>query len=312
VKVIYGLETVDPSMSGSVLTIGNFDGVNRAHQQLLAQAGMLAADGNRPVVVLTFEPHPLTLLAPHQAPKLLTPRAEKTRLLGEAGADCVVIAEVTPKFLATEAEVFVRDVLVQHFHPLHIVEGPNFGFGRGRKGNNETLRRLGGELGFETCVVEPLKLVIEGREPVVVSSTLCRTLLSEGRIRQAGICLGRPYTLIGEVVEGDQRGRTMGFPTANLRVSEQLIPAEGVYAGRAVLDDGTLRAAAISIGANATFQGQTTRVEVHLLDFDGELYGRTLRTEFWHRIRGHVKFESPERLVEQIRSDVAEVRRRME
>ncbi len=300
---------MDPPIAASVVAIGNFDGVNRAHQHLLSQAAMFAAVTGHPLVALTFEPHPLTIVAPDRAPARLTSATEKIRLLGEAGADIVVVAQADTKLLGMTAEEFVQDVICKLFRPSHLVEGANFGFGRGRKGDNETLRRLGRELGFETCVVEALKLQIEpGQAAETVSSTLVRQLLSEGKAQQASVCLGRRYLLEGPVARAQQRGRSLGFPTANLQIEDQLIPAEGVYAGYAQI--GSARySAAISIGRTPTFDENVLQIEAHLLDFDGDLCGTTVRLEFQRWLRAQQRFESVEALVAQIEADVACVRR---
>ena len=308
-RIIHGLDAVDPPFAASVLTVGNFDGVNRAHQHLLSQGALLSAATGHPLVVLTFEPHPLTVVAPDRAPARLTSESEKIRLLGEAGVDVVVVAHADAKLLGMTAEEFVQDVICELFHPSHLVEGANFGFGRGRKGDNETLRRLGRELGFQTCVVEPLKLQVEpGQAAETVSSTLVRRLLREGKVQQASACLGRRYVLEGQIGRAQQRGRSLGFPTANLQVEDQLIPAEGVYAGFAQIGPAR-HSAAISIGRTPTFGENVLQIEAHLLDFEGDLCGKTMRLEFQRWLRAQKRFESPEALIAQIEADVACVRR---
>jgi riboflavin kinase/FMN adenylyltransferase len=294
-------------MPQSVLTVGNFDGVHRAHQQLLAQANLFAARTGGPVVVLTFEPHPLTVVAPQKAPERLSLPDERLRLLAEAGADITVVAKSERGLLGLEAEKFVEDVLIARFHPTHIVEGPSFGFGRGRKGTPELLARVAAGFGCEVHIVEPVRLQIEEAEAVMVSSSLIRDLLRDGRVREAALCLGRPYALMGEVVRGDARGGTLGFPTANLHIADQLIPAEGVYAGHARLYHGS-HLAAISIGKTPTFGETDLRVEAFLLDFSGDLYGQRLRIEFERFLRPQRRFESAAALIEQLHKDVEAVR----
>lgn len=306
-KIIHGIEAVEP-LAQSVLTVGNFDGVHRAHQQLLAQANLFAARTGGPVVVLTFEPHPLTIVNPRKAPARLSLPEERLRLLGEAGADIAVVAESTPALLGIEAEKFVEDVLIARFHPTHIVEGPSFGFGRGRKGTPELLARVAARFNCEVHIVEPVRLQIEQGETVMVSSSLIRELLAAGRVREAAMCLSRPYALLGDVVHGDARGKTLGFPTANLEVSDQLVPAEGVYAGHAVMEGEPTRLAAISIGKTPTFGETDLRVEAFLLDFDGDLYGRSLRLTFDRWLRPQRKYASGSALAGQIQKDIAAVR----
>ncbi len=307
VEIVEGLEALDPPLDGSVLTVGNFDGVHRAHQQLLAQAGLLAADRNLPVVVLTFEPHPLRVVAPRRAPQRLTPLEERLRLLGLAGADLVVVARSEPTLLELEPEPFVTDILLRRFRPRHIVEGPSFGFGRRRRGTPEMLRELAAPHGCEVHILPPVTLQVDDGEDLLVSSSMIRALLSEGKVRKASLCLGRPYALFGRVVEGAGRGRAIGFPTVNLHIDDQLIPADGVYAGRAFADD-VSRPAAINIGPAPTFQDDTPRVEAHLLDFHGDLYGGRIRLEIVRRLREAKPFSDAEALTEQLRQDVERVR----
>lgn len=360
-RTIFGLENVE-GIERSVLTVGNFDGVHLAHRALIKRALSLAeqnrdcdgaaADGRPPVVVLTFEPHPLTVVAPGRAPSRLTLPEEKLRLLAEAGADVTVVAQSEPSLLGMEAEQFVRDVLVTRFHPAHVVEGPSFGFGRGRKGNPELLQRILAEHDCRVHVVDPVKVQIGLAETLMVSSSLIRQLLGAGRVREAAQCLGRPYALVGDVIHGHGRGRPLGFPTANLSTRDQLIPAEGVYAGRAVwqcepppatergllpplptcnpppplqredtegpsranhlrIDRGAdlkFRPAAISIGKTPTFGGDELSVEAFVLDWDGDLYGSSLRLEFERFLRPQLRFDSPAALAEQVHRDVAAVR----
>jgi riboflavin kinase/FMN adenylyltransferase len=306
VKVFEGLQAVDPPLEQSVLTVGNFDGVHRAHQQLLAQAGLFAAHTGGPVVVLTFEPHPLTVANPSKAPPRLSLPDEKLHLLAEAGAEITVVAKSEPALLDLEAERFVKEVVWDCFHPTHIVEGPSFGFGRGRKGTSELLKEVATRLGSEVHIVQPVTLQING-ETLLVSSSLVRRLLSEGKVRRAALCLGRPYALAGKVVPGDGRGRKIGFPTVNLETCDRLVPAEGVYAGQ-VRAGGKEYACAISIGHTPTFGGGEQRVEAYLLDFDGDLYGQSIRIEFKRFLRPQETFDSPEALARQLHLDVRAVR----
>jgi len=304
--VFNGLETVDPPLTRSVLTIGNFDGVHRAHRKLVAQARRFAANSGAPVVVLTFEPHPLSVVTPDRAPTRLHPIEEKLRRLEEVGADIVVVARSEPELLGLEARQFVTDVIHERFHPTHIVEGPSFGFGHNRTGTPELLAKIAATFGCGVHIVEPVTLRIDGAD-MMVSSSLIRRLLSDGQVDHAAKCLGRPYPLFGKVVEGDRRGRTIGFPTANLAPEDQLVPAEGVYAGRAIVEN-IERLSAISIGTTPTFDGADRRIEAHLLDFDGDLYGKPIRVEFERFIRAQRAFPSADALADQLRRDVEAVR----
>ena len=306
VKVIHGLNALEP-LAGSVLTIGNFDGVHRGHQQLLAQGGLLAADTGHPLTVLTFEPHPLAVVAPDKAPARLATREEKLAQLAAGGADLAVVARSTVELLSLEPEAFVRDVIVAKFRPSHVVEGHSFGFGRNRRGDVDLLGRLGPEYGFDLCVVGPVELRVAPNETVLVSSSLIRRLIREGDVHRAALCLGRPYTLIGQVVHGSDRGRSLGFPTANIGVDDVLVPPDGVYSGVARMG-GTSAPAAISIGDAPTFGPGPRQIEAYLLDYDDDLYGRTLRIEFLRRLRPQETFETPDALIEQMKQDVVDVR----
>jgi len=307
VNVVQGLEAVEPPLTQSVLTVGNFDGVHRAHQQLLAQAGLFAANTKGPVVVLTFEPHPLAIVTPQKAPPRLSLPEERLRCLARAGADIVVVARSDRSLLSLDAETFADQVIRRRFNPTHIVEGPSFGFGRGRKGTPELLRKLAAGFGCEVHILGPVTVQIDEGETLMVSSSLIRNLLAEGRVRRAGLCLGRRYALIGEVVEGARRGRVLGFPTVNVAVSDQLVPGDSVYAGRVIVR-GKTYASAISIGSAPTFGGGDRVIEAHLLDFDGDLYHEPIRIEFQRRLRKQQTFESAEALVEQLKRDVQTVR----
>jgi len=308
VKTVDGLEHLDKPLAQSVLTIGNFDGVHLAHQQLLAQAGLFAANTGGPVVVLTFEPHPLSVVTPKKAPERLTPPDEKFRLLSQAGADLVVVAKSEPKLLGIEAERFVDEIIWEKFHPTQIVEGPSFGFGRARRGTPELLKQRAAMHGCETHILQPVTLEIAAHETLLVSSTVIRGLIRDGKVRRAALCLGRPYALLGTVVRGCERGTGIGFPTANLEPQSQLVPGEGVYSGAATVGDAT-HPCAISIGHTPTFDGRTQQIEAHLLDFSGDLYGQPMRLEFHRYLRGQQKFESTDELVAQLQRDVAGIRR---
>ncbi|MCH8963479.1 MAG: bifunctional riboflavin kinase/FAD synthetase [Planctomycetes bacterium] len=312
VKRIDGLEQIPDALRGCVLTIGNFDGVHRGHQQILAQAGLLQASlfgarTHHKVVVLTFDPHPLEIVSPGRAPERLMPLSEKVCRLAEAGADAVVVAKSEPVLLSLEPHDFIENVIERKFKPSHVVEGWSFGFGKGRKGNADVLRDLGAQHGFEVFIVEPVRLQVADDETVLVTSSMIRDLIRTGQVDRAHLCMGRPYALFGEVATGHGRGSKLGYPTANLAQIDQLIPAEGVYAGKAEVCGGCYDAA-ISIGTTPTFGDSSLQVEAFLLDCSVELFGRPMKLEFLRFLRSQQRFESPEALTKQIEQDVRQVR----
>lgn len=308
-KVIYGLDQLDPPLPNSVLTVGNFDGVHAGHQEILRLARSFANGTNAPVAALTFDPHPLAVVAPAKAPLRLMSVAQRVQRLGECGADIIVVAHSERALLSMEADDFIADVLLARFHPTHIVEGTSFGFGRGRRGTPELLRKRTRAHGCEVHIVEPVLVTGENGEPLLVSSSMIRKLLTAGDVAQAARCLRRPYAIEATVIHGAGRGREMGIATANIQTPEgQIEPAEGVYAGTTWVG-GMAYASAISIGRAETFGSNTRQVEAHLLNFKEDLYGRTVRVDFHRRIRDQRKFASAEELVVQIRQDIEAVRR---
>lgn len=313
---------------GCVLSIGNFDGVHVGHQAILRQAQALAAQWGRgpvgesgnadaaggeplPVVVATFEPLPLAVLKPELAPPRLSDAAEREQLLRAAGADRVVVMEPTQAMLAMSPKAFLRQ-LCGKYAPRAIVEGPDFRFGHQRAGDVRTLAAMGKRFGYQTQVVAAADAALDDHSVVKVSSSITRWLLGQGRVVDVGRCLGRPYTLSATVVEGDKRGRTIGFPTMNLdgaALRGRMLPADGVYAGVARLSNGRQRDAAVSIGVKPTFEGHARVVEAHLLDFEGDLYGQTVALEIRRWLRGQQRFAAVEGLKAQLARDVAWVRR---
>jgi len=310
VKVVNGLEQLDPPLQRCVLTVGNFDGVHAGHQEILRRAKDIAQGARAPVAALTFDPHPLVIVAPAKAPLRLMSVDERTERLGESGAEIVVVGKSAPALLGMEAERFITDVLRDRFHPAHIVEGTSFGFGKGRKGTPELLRQVAGTFGCQVHIVEPVSVEGEDGQTLLVSSSLIRKLLMEGDVANAARCLGRPYAIESIVVLGAGRGRAMGFPTANFHTpAGQVEPGEGVYAG--VTWVGKARyGSAVSIGRAETFGGGKRQVESHLLNFTGDLYDKMIRVEFLSRIRSQRKFASAVELVQQIQWDIEEVRKR--
>ncbi len=306
-KVYDGTNSIDASLRGAVLAVGNFDGVHLGHQRILRTAHALARVSSAAVVVMTLEPHPLAVLRPAEAPPRLTPWEEKCLQLERAGADAVIRLASNRSVLSLSAEAFVREILVERIHPSYIVEGPDFGFGRGRTGTVELLGQMAAKSGFQVRVAEPYRVTLGNGEHAVVSSTVIRKCLTSGQVEDAAACLGRPYSLLGRVVRGAGVGKKLGFPTINLAVQDQLLPAEGVYAG--VTEIGTRRhAAAISIGRRPTLGGESLVVEAFVLDASGDCYDVPARLDVVQRLREQIKFESREALTDQVARDVERVR----
>ncbi|MFZ6029895.1 MAG: bifunctional riboflavin kinase/FAD synthetase [Chloroflexota bacterium] len=292
------------SLQSSWLTIGAFDGVHRGHQEIIARLVAAAKADASPAAVLTFFPHPLAVLRGLDGPFYLTHPDERARLLGALGVDAVITLPFTRQVAATSAAEFMHR-LKAHLDLRTLLIGHDFALGRGREGTPECLRALGETLGYTVRLVSP---VVDGDQ--IVSSTRIRTLLAnDGNVAEAAGLLGRPYRLQGEVIRGAARGRTLGFPTANIAFwPEQILPANGVYACRA-LWQGKAWAAATNIGLRPTFNGEKAlATEAYLLDFTGDLYGEQVTLEFIQRLRGEEKFSSIEALIEQIRQDVRETR----
>jgi riboflavin kinase/FMN adenylyltransferase len=298
-----GLDALRHLKAGSVLSVGNFDGLHRGHQRILEMARNLRDQhpGSQ-VCVVTFEPHPLTVLRPQAVPPKLLPLALKESQLGEMGVDCLVILPPERPVLNLEAEDFWR-LLRDEAKVRHMVEGKSFNFGKNRGGTIERLRQWTQGSPVTLHVTPTLSLPLLDCQLAPVSSSVIRWLLNEGRARDAAICLGRPYMIEGEVVQGHQRGRGIGMPTANLQVTEQLIPADGVYAGRC-RHNGQIYSAALSIGTMPTFGPNARQVEAHLIGFDGDLYGQRLQVELLDWLRPQLRYNDVEQLKAQLQRDV--------
>jgi riboflavin kinase/FMN adenylyltransferase len=298
-----GIESAPPGWGRTVLTIGVFDGVHTGHQRTIGHAVTRAKELNLPSLVLTFDPHPSEVVRPGSHPALLTPLVRKAELAEELGVDVFCVQPFTLDFSRLSAEQFVHDLLVEHLHAALVVVGENFRFGNKAAGDVELLTKLGRTFGF---AVEPAPLVAS--DGVIFSSTYVRSCVDAGDVEAAAQVLGRPHRLEGIVVRGDQRGRELGFPTANLMTARYTaIPADGVYAAW-LIRDGNRLPAAVSIGTNPTFSATERRVEAYVLDFDGDLYGERLALDFVARLRGMEKFSGVEDLVTAIADDVARTR----
>jgi riboflavin kinase/FMN adenylyltransferase len=291
--------TVAPCCRGGAITIGNFDGVHRGHQGILAALKQQAQSMGGPAVAVTFDPHPLQLLRPSLFQPLLTTPEHRAELLLRYGADQVVILNTTPELLQLDAREFFEEMIQARLGARSIVEGPNFGFGRNREGNVDTLRAFGAEAGVAVVVVPPVEW--EGRP---ISSSRVRADLVAGAVAHAASLLGAPFRVAGRVGTGQKRGQTLGFPTANLEGIRTLIPGDGVYAVRAATARETWPGAA-NVGPNPTFGEHARKVEVHLIGFGGDLYGQDLAVDFVERLRDTRPFAGPAELMDQLRRDVA-------
>jgi riboflavin kinase/FMN adenylyltransferase len=282
---------------GTLLTIGVFDGVHLGHKHLMAKLTGLARKQGLKSGVITFSRHPSEVLTKTRLP-FLTDIERRTELLKKEGVDAVIPLTFTPELAKLSPREFL-ELLQKHLRMKGLVVGPDFALGKNREGNTNVLRKLGAEMGFSLTVVPPL--TIDGE---VVSSTAIRKALAEGDMRRAQKLMGRPFSLQGQVVVGDKRGAELGFPTANLETKpEQALPVDGVYTSRAFIDDRAYPAMT-NIGRHPTFGGNKRLVEVYLLDYRGDLYGRELAVEIIERLRGEIKFDSPEELRKQIAQDV--------
>jgi riboflavin kinase/FMN adenylyltransferase len=291
---------IDPRYRGACLAVGNFDGVHRGHAALIARLRARADALGVAAVALTFDPHPAALLRPEAAPVPLTWPERTETLLLDAGASAVGAFRTGPWLLDRSARDFFERIILGQLAARGMVEGPNFAFGHDRGGDVATLERWCRESGIAFEVATPLSVGAS-----IVSSSRIRRLIAEGAVRPAAELLGRPHRLRGTVVRGAGRGAGLGFPTANLAGIDVLIPADGVYAMRAYVEnDPAPIPAAVHIGPNATFGEQARSVEAHLIDFSGDLYGRTLELDVIDRLRGTMRFDSVANLLAQIHDDV--------
>ena len=298
-QVFQGIENIQRSLKNPVLTIGNFDGVHRGHQALFRKAREWADELGGESVVLTFNPHPLQVLAPDQGLVFITPHERKLELIALCGIDVAIVVPFSTEFAQMSASDFVKVLLVDRIGPKAIVVGEDYRFGYGREGDTHYLQRMGGQYGFRVATVSGVQL-----GGTVVSSTLIRQLIQEGDLPGANSLLGRSYEISGMVVPGHQRGgRLLGFPTANISLAGQAPPKLGVYAVRVKVGEATYGGAA-NVGYNPTFGGTVLSIEVFLFDFDENIYDRFIRVYFLERLRDEKRFSGPDELASQIRKDV--------
>jgi riboflavin kinase/FMN adenylyltransferase len=288
-----------PHARGAAITVGTFDGVHRGHWAVLQRLCELAREDDLHSVLVTFDPHPLKIVRPEIAPRLLTTPNEKKEILSLSGIDYAVFLSFTRSLSLYLPEEFVRDVLLERFSLKRLVVGYDHGFGRGRSGDAETMREVGARFGFDVEVLGPA--LMDGE---TISSSRIRRALQAGDVERAAMGLGRPYSLSGVVVHGEGRGRRLGFATANVAVGhgDKLLPRDGIYAvsaaSRSHHGPGLLH-----LGPRPTFRGSPPSIELHLLDFDGDLYGELVQVAFLARLRDVQPFASSSELVEQMRRD---------
>lgn len=308
----HGLDSVPPGWGHCVVTIGVFDGIHRGHQSIIADAVRMAAKRGVPSVLITFVPHPSEVVRPGSHPPVLTSIVRRAELVEELGVDVFCALPFTLEFSRMAPDEFVHRAIVEQLHASAVVVGENFRFGHKAAGDIQLLEHLGRAFGFSA---HGIPLLTEGDTPI--SATYVRSCVQAGDVATAADVLGRPHRVDGVIERGDQRGRELGFPTANLRTDEwAAVPADGVYAGRVVrLDEwgrtvpgDPLGVAAISVGTNPTFEVRQRRVEAYVLDFSGDLYGDTLGIEFVERLRGMEKFDSVDALIRQMHDDVEQTR----
>ncbi len=311
--IFHSSSSVPKEARGAVVAIGNFDGVHLGHQAVLAQARAIARRLDAPLAVLTFEPHPRSVFQPKLPPFRLTPLPAKVEALKSVGVDHVFVLDFTPEFSRRSAEDFMTSVLQSDLGARHIVVGWDFCFGHKRSGNAKLLSERGADLGFGVTVTE----VVKTGDAEIYSSSRIRECLQAGDLSAAAALLGRPWEVDGMVLHGDKRGRTIGFPTANISMEAYMHPSLGVYAVRAGMKEGSDGVGDVyrwvdgiaNLGMRPTVDGTRVQLEVHLFDFDEDLYGRFLRVQLIEFLRGEKKFDGLDSLKAQITSDCAQVRR---
>lgn len=303
-RVFAGSESIEGGTRGCILTVGNFDGLHLGHRALIDAVTARARETGRVAGLYTFDPHPSRVLHPDSAaPKLMTWN-QLERALAEAGIERLIREPFTKAFSTYSADEFLEEVIAKRVAPAEIFVGRDFHFGKGRSGSGDSLAARAPALGIRVEIIP--QVCVDGSD---VSSSRIREALAAGGVEEAARCLGRPYTIEGEVVLGDQRGRTLGFPTANLDTPNELIPARGVYATTVEIPSrGDTWYAVTNIGTRPTFEPGRVLTEAHLLDFEGDLYGQRLELRFYERIRGERRFSGPDELARQIARDADRAR----
>jgi riboflavin kinase / FMN adenylyltransferase len=303
-EIIKGIESLKRSIRNPVVTLGNFDGVHLGHQQIFKRVMQEATKNHGEGVVITFEPHPLKVLAPEKFSPLLTPFRKKMMLIEKSGIESVLCIDFSLAFSEISPFEFIKNILVEKVKVKKVIIGYNYHFGKEQRGDAQTLKDGGRVFDFEVEVVEPYKV-----GETAVSSSKIRNLIQRGEVEEASRLLGRDYPIIGKIVEGAKRGKTLGYPTANLEISDELYPKTGVYAVDVEWNHQRFYGVA-NVGFNPTFgtgQGEKDgqfSLEVHILDFKQEIYGEEVQVNFKRRIRDEIRFESSSHLIDQIQKDI--------
>lgn len=301
-RIVTGTDIYDKILDASVVTIGNFDGVHRGHAEIFAHLKQRSIVSGLPSAVVTFEPHPLKILAPESAPSLITTFEQKAALVGESGIDYLIVVPFTKEFSQLPANDFVLKILCGSLGMRHIIIGHDYAFGRNREGNFQTLANLGELNGFTLEDLPPI-----GEEGVVFSSSLVRSAVADGDMAAASRILRRYYQISGTVAHGREIGQTLGFPTANINTPNELFPSDGVYAVMVEVDGQCVKGAC-NIGCNPTFGGNVRTIEVFLLDFTGQIYDHKITVHFVQRLRPEQRFSDIDALKSAISQDVANSR----
>ncbi|OGP82808.1 MAG: riboflavin biosynthesis protein RibF [Deltaproteobacteria bacterium RBG_16_54_11] len=297
-RIIDDLTFTREDFSSPVVTIGNYDGLHLGHQAIIKRVIELARDGKKEAVVLTFEPHPVKFLHPELQIPLITPYRKKMMLLEQFGVDVTINLAFTEDIARMSAKEFIQEIVQRRIAPCWVVVGFNFTFGKGRTGTPQELNKIGEELGFGVEIIPPHTVAGE-----VVSSTRIRELIARGDIREANRMLGSNFFMLGKVIHGHARGKGLGFPTANLEITQDLYPKEGVYAATVIVDEQTYDGV-VNIGTNPTFGDEKLAVEVFLFDYHGDLYGKELQVALVDKLRDEQTFPSVDALVRQIGQDI--------
>lgn len=303
-RVYRKVQSVEPEHTGAVVAVGNFDGVHSGHRAVIGEAGKIAKAAGLNWGVLTFEPHPRNVFQPDIPPFRITPFADKARLIRDLGVDFMVAQQFDMTFSQQSAATFVEESLVHALGVRHLVAGYDFKFGHKRQGSCETLLAMGNEHDFDFTVVSAASDDGGG----LYSSSRVRELLTQGDVRAVQEVLGRPFEITGVVNHGDARGRTIGFPTANIALRGYIRPAFGVYAVKMALPDGALISGVANLGLRPTVAGQVPRLEVHLFDFDDDIYGQKVSVQFVEMLRPEKKFDGLDALKAQIARDSEQAR----